>query len=331
VFGPQVRAQAQGDGSNVNRNPTEPGVATFSALDPAARFLVAGDLSAVFLPGRGMLGASLRHRGEELLGRVEDLEASIRMSTICGIPLLHPWANRLDGLRYAAAGREVELEATSPLLHFDRNGLPSHGVSWTQLPWQVIEDRPDALTARLDWRRNDLLAVFPFPHRLELTVTIRPASLTIATTLIADGGSSVPVSFGFHPYFRLPGLSRAEWQVEMPEMRRLVLDARNIPTGHEEPFAAFNARLGTLDFDDGFIVFEGQPAFSLAGAGRQITVQFLEGYPYAQIYAPRGKDFIAFEPMTAPTNALVAGHGLRLAEPGRTFRATFRVDVEAHS
>jgi aldose 1-epimerase len=40
--------------------------------DPAARTLKAGDLEAVFLPGYGMLGASLRHRGVELLGRVQD-------------------------------------------------------------------------------------------------------------------------------------------------------------------------------------------------------------------------------------------------------------------
>ena len=271
----------------MTRNPSAPGSEAFSALDPAARTLIAGDLRAVFLPGRGMLGASLRHRGEELLGRVEDLEGSIRAGTTCGIPILHPWANRLDGLRYAAAGREVALDPASPLLHFDRNGLPSHGVSWTDLAWEVSEDRPDTLTARLDWRRDDLLAIFPFPHRLELTATIRPSDLTIATTLIADGGSSVPVSFGFHPYFRLPDLPRAEWRVEMPAMRRLVLDARNIPTGQEEPFAAFDARLGEREFDDGFIVFEGQPSFALSGGGRRITVEFLEGYPCAQVYAPR--------------------------------------------
>ena len=131
----------------------------------------------------------------------------------------------------------------------------------------------------------------------------------------------MPVSFGFHPYFRLPDLPRAEWRVEMPAMRRLVLDARNIPTGQEEPFAAFDAPLGDLEFDDGFIVFEGQPSFALSGGGRRITVEFLEGYPCAQVYAPRGKDFIAFEPMTAPTNALVTGHGLRVVEPGGTFRS----------
>jgi aldose 1-epimerase len=316
-------ARAAGGGGE----PLLPVDADFSALDPTAHLLAAGELCAVFLPGRGMLGASLRHRGEEVLGRVEDLAAAARTGATCGIPILHPWANRLDGLRYAAAGREVALNRASPLLHFDRNGLPSHGVSWADLAWEVREDRPDTLTAWLDWRRDDLLAIFPFPHRLALTATIRPTDLTIATTLTADGGSRVPVSFGFHPYFRLPDLPRAEWRVEMPAMRRVMLDTRNIPTGHEEPFAVFDTRLGARGFDDGFIAFEAQPTFALSGGGRRITVEFLEGYPCAQVYAPRDKDYIAFEPMTAPTNALVTGHGLRVVEPGATFQATFRIGV----
>jgi hypothetical protein len=44
--------------------------------DPSAVTLVAGDLEAVFLPGYGMLGASLRHRHIEILRRVQDLEVA---------------------------------------------------------------------------------------------------------------------------------------------------------------------------------------------------------------------------------------------------------------
>ena len=83
------------------------------AADGAVR-LSAGDLEAVFLPALGMLGASLRHRGTEILRRVEDLEDAAAKGSTAGIPLLHPWANRLDGLRYRAAGREVVLERSSP-------------------------------------------------------------------------------------------------------------------------------------------------------------------------------------------------------------------------
>ena len=69
-------------------------------------------------------------------------------------------------------------------------------------------------------------------------------------------------------------------------------------------------------------------SFSVAGAGRRITVEFLEGYPYAQVFAPKDKDYIAIEPMTAPTSALTSGRGLRLVKAGEKFRAEFRIRVE---
>ena len=63
--------------------------------DPTTRMLLAGDLEAVFLPAHGMLGASLRHRGVEILRRVDDLQAAAARGSSAGIPLLYPWANRL--------------------------------------------------------------------------------------------------------------------------------------------------------------------------------------------------------------------------------------------
>jgi len=52
--------------------------------------MTAGDLEAVFLPGRGMLGVSLRLRGEEFLRRLENLEAAAAKGSTAGIPLLYP-------------------------------------------------------------------------------------------------------------------------------------------------------------------------------------------------------------------------------------------------
>src|SRR6266850_8467203 len=119
--------------------------------DPSARIIVAGELEAVFLPSHGMLGASLRHRNIEILRRVEDLEAAAAKGSTAGIPLLHPWANRLAGSQYRAARREVNLDPSSPLLHLDERGLPMHGVPWSLLAWKLTEAKQDALTARLEW------------------------------------------------------------------------------------------------------------------------------------------------------------------------------------
>jgi len=295
--------------------------------DPTALRLAAGDLKAVFLPARGMLGASLRHRGEELLRRIEDLAAAAAKGRTAGIPLLHPWANRLATSRYEAAGHEVTLDPSSRLLHLDDGGLPMHGVPWAVLAWEVLDAKPDRIVAGLHWDKPELLAVFPFPHRLEMTVTLRADALTVGTTLLAGSDGPVPVSFGFHPYFGIPGLPRAQWRLTLPAMRKLATDDHGIPSGTEGPFAAFDSSLGEVEFDDGFQVPGEHAAFSLSGAGRRITVEFLEGYGFAQIFAPRGKAYIAIEPMTAATNALVSGRGLKLVGPSERYRAAFRLTV----
>jgi aldose 1-epimerase len=275
-----------------------------------------------------MLGASLRHRGVELLRRVDDLPLAAAKATTAGIPLLHPWANRLEGLRYRASGREVQLDPSSPLLHLDANGLPIHGVPWSLLAWEVVASARERVSARLEWNREELLAIFPFPHRMELSATLDRDGLTLETTLVAGREGAVPVSFGFHPYFGLPDLPRAGWRLATPAMRRLALDARMLPTGAEEPWDRFDDLLGARALDDGFRLIRGEDAsFTLSGAGRRIRVDFLSGYAYAQVYAPPGQDLVAIEPMTAPTNALCSGSGLTLVAPGERYRAAFRVRV----
>jgi len=303
--------------------PRPPGIVN----DPSARTLIAGDLEAIFLPSHGMLCASLRHRGAEILRRVQDLETGAARGSTAGIPLLHPWANRLAEPRYRTAGRDVELDPSSPLLHFDEHGLPMHGVPWSRLTWEVTENRQDSLVAQLDWTQGELLALFPYRHQMELTATLRPDGLTFETTLNASMDGPVPVSFGFHPYLGLPGLPRAQWRLTLPPLRKLVLDPHGIPTGEEEPFGGLDSCLGERDLDDGFALPVEETSFSVAGAGRRISVGLLAGYRYAQVFAPKDQDYIAIEPMTAPTGALTSGLGLRLVQPGGKFRAAFRVFI----
>jgi aldose 1-epimerase len=184
------------------------------------------------------------------------------------------------------------------------------------------------MTARLEWSAKELLNIFPFRHSVELAAIIRPDSLTLKTTLVAGSDGPVPLSFGFHPYLRLPELSRANWHLELPEMRKLVLDARGIPNGDEESFGGSSGQLGENGFDDGFALPQERTSFSVAGAAYTVGVDFLEGYRYAQVFAPKDKDYTAFELMTAPTSALTTGHRLRFVDAGEQFRAVFRILID---
>lgn len=297
--------------------------------DNATLSLVAGDLRAVFWPSSGMLGVSLQYCGEELLRRIDDLDAVRRKGSTAGIPLLYPWANRLASLHYRAAGRDVELDCASPLLHFDDRGLPIHGVPWAHLSWKAMKAEPDSFLACLNWDRLDLLGLFPFPHHTQIVGQITSNALTLETIVLADDLSPVPISFGFHPYFGIPHVPRSQWCVQLPARSRLQVDQRGIPTGEQESFGPFEALLGDSSFDDCFALNDAQASFSLSGGGWHITVTFLEGFPYAQVFAPEDKDFIALEPMTAPTNALISGKGLRVLDSGKEFRTSFRIALRS--
>ena len=175
------------------------------------------------------------------------------------------------------------------------------------------------------WNTPQLLELFPFVHELRIEVALAGGELTVVTTVAATGDNRVPVSFGFHPYLRLPGGSRTTWQLHLPPAKHLTLDDRMIPTGERAAAPDGVLALAESSWDDGFVV-RSQPArYAAETTQAAIALELVAGYPYSQIYAPPGKDFICFEPMTAPTNALRSGDGLTVLEPGEEYRAEFRV------
>lgn len=292
-------------------------------------------LEATFAPTAGMVGCSLKHAGEELLGTRDGLASYARKRNTMGIPLLHPWANRLGGFDYEAAGRHVAIDPDSPAIRLDANGLPMHGVLAASPYWTDIvttaDSRGAALSARLDFAAHDeLMAVFPFAHVIELEYRLTGPKLTVATTLRATGGVAVPVSFGFHPYFRLPGVPAAEWRVELPVRRHVEVDERMIPTGESRAVDIPPGPLADRVYDDGYDEIADPPVFSISGGGRGIAVEFGASYGVAVVWHPSGGDFICFEPMTARTNALGADDpDMRLVPPGESFKASWSVTVTA--
>ncbi|HEX8802893.1 MAG TPA: aldose 1-epimerase [Acidimicrobiales bacterium] len=310
-------------------------------------------LTATFMPELGMLGTSLRHRGGELLALPGGLEG-YQAGHVTGLPLLAPWANRLGTLRYVVGDVEVDLSGLP--LHTDELGLPIHGTMTAQAGWEVTAVGQRSLSARFPFGEHpELLASFPFPHVLDLDVTLGDGTLTVTTRLTAGADRAVPVAFGYHPYLRLPRTTRDAVRLALPDRRHLLLDHRHLPTGQVRPDPAEEAPLGDRAFDDlydlgdpaGSRVGGGSPAGSrvgsrvggadgrgrgsgpalgLAGGGRRVTLTLDAGYRYAQVFAPADADVVCLEPMTAPVNALVDG-GYPLVAPGGSYTARFSLHV----
>jgi galactose mutarotase-like enzyme len=288
----------------------------------AAVELATDSTRAVVVPELGMLVASFAVDGFDHVARPGGVAAA-RAGHTTGATLLSPWANRLHRRSYRVADTVVSLRGLR--LHTDDAGLPMHGTMIGRSGWDVAALGRGRLAARYDFAADpEGLAAFPFPHMVRVSVRVGRRHLRVDTAIEATGDTPVPISFGWHPYLRVPG-ARDEWSVALPFVAHARLDRRGIPTGRARAEPADTVALAGRAFDDLF-AFAGDRAATLVGGGRRLTMGGDERYPYLQVFAPPGRPFCCLEPMTAPTDALVTGdHPTILA--GATFEAAYTLTV----
>ncbi len=288
-------------------------------------------LVAEFCPAAGMVGCSLTDRGLQVLGLRGGLGHYLDDAKTFGIPLLAPWANRLASPEYTVAGVTADVTGV-PGVHLDANGLPIHGLLAASSGWNVRDivagPAGAGVTAALQFDESrPEFPGFPFPHEVAVTVRLTGRVLTITTGITPLTDQAVPVAFGWHPYFALPDVPRADWVLHQPFTRRVVLDDRCIPTGALEDVAASEARLGSRTFDDLFTeVVPGTSAW-ISGGDRRVGITYVAGYPYAVVFAPPDADLVALEPMTAPTDPFAGRFPVTLAVAGETHSAVFAIEV----
>lgn len=261
---------------------------------------------------------------------------------LSGIPFLAPWANRLNEQNFWANGKKYTFNMT---LGNIRGSLPIHGMLSASPLWEVMEvaaDRQSAhVTSRLQfWKSPDLMAQWPFAHEYEMTYRLADGMLEVRITVTNLSSDPMPVVLGFHPYYRIPGIPRDNWNAIIPARKIVVADDRLIPTGESKPFdlpSPVPLKGHTLDtgFTDLVRDADGRAHFSIESDGKKVETLFGPKYPVAIVWeppAPEGqtRDFICFEPMTGITSAVNLQHegkyaDLQTVAPGAKWTESFWV------
>ena len=258
---------------------------------------------------------------------------------LAGVPFLGPWANRLDEQAFYAGERKYAFDME---LGNVRGAHPIHGFLSAASDWEVVEARADAtsawVTSRLEFFRHPLwMAQFPFAHTIEITHRLQDGVLQTAIALHNLSVEAMPVAIGFHPYFALSDAPRDEWTIALGARTEWVLAPDKIPTGETRPIAqrfpdpkAAALKDHDLDHVFGDLVRDpsGRAVMSVTGKSQKLDVVFGPNYRAAVVYAPRGRDFICFEPMAGITDALNLAHRglykeLQQIPPGQTWRESF--------
>ncbi|MFN0170926.1 MAG: aldose 1-epimerase [Bryobacteraceae bacterium] len=257
---------------------------------------------------------------------------------LCGNPFLAPFANRIDQDAFYVEGRKYLLNGELGNLRRDGNQKPIHGLLMFSHLWKVIEHHADGgaawVTSHLEfWKHPELMAQFPFAHSLYMTYRLSKGVLEVETEIRNLSAASMPVAIGYHPYFRLHDAPRDEWTVHVAAKRHYSLSPQLIPTGETEAVNLPDpVSLATTQLDDVFGGLvrgsDGRAEFWVKGKKETVSVTYGPKYPVAVIYAPKGREFICFEPMSAITNAFNLAHGgvykeMQTIPPGGTWKESF--------
>jgi aldose 1-epimerase len=283
------------------------------------------------------------HGNAVLWSPYESLGEFKRKPVFMGVPFLAPWANRLDEDGFWANGHKYSLNAALNNFRRDEFHQPIHGLVAYASDWKIIDSGADAhsawVTSRLEfWRRPDWMAQFPFAHVIDMTHRLAKGVLQVTIAVENLSSAPMPLSMGFHPYFSLP--DRDEWRLHLPVREHVTLSDRLIPTGEIKPVDIPDSLpLRGARLDDIFTALirdsAGRAVFSAANGDRRINVSYGPKYPVAVVFAPPGRNFVCFEPMTGITDAFNLAHqgkysGLQTVPAGGKWEESFWISATGY-
>jgi aldose 1-epimerase len=214
-----------------------------------------------------------------------------------GIPLLAPFANRLDEQAFYANGKKYNFDME---LGNVRGAIPIHGYLSGATDWKMVEAKADGtaawVTNKLDFYRNpQWMKQFPFAHTLQMTYRLQDGVLEVRTRIDNLSVEPMPVAIGFHPYFQLTDSTREDWTLSVGAKTQWLLAQNKIPTGETEPIEKFFPNphavpLKDFDLDHVFGDLErdaqGRAVMSVKGKTQQLDVIVGPNYRSVVLYSP---------------------------------------------
>jgi len=300
----------------------------------------ANRVEVLIAPSLGNRAYAMNVHGANILHMPASNVSGLR--ELSGIPFLAPWANRIPGGGFHANGQWYAFNESLGVLRMHPEHVAIHGMLTSSNLWQVTDVGADSTAAwvvsHLEfWRYPSLMANWPFAHEYEMTYRLAGGELEVSVAVKNLSAEAMPLVIGFHPYFTIPGVPRAECVAHIPAGTAVVVDERLCATGEMRPNTLPDPTpLAIHVLDDGFTDLvrdsgaDGPATFWMEGVGRRIEVSFGPKWQVGVVYAPSGREFICFEPMAAITNGInLASEGkypaLQSVAPGDVWRESFRV------
>ncbi len=180
-------------------------------------------------------------KGKDLVRPGASAEAFENAPGLNGMPLLAPFANRIDQTAFYANGKKYNFDVE---LGNVRGPIPSTGFVGGYKGWELVDSKADATGAwamcKLDFYKNPaFMKQFPFAHTITITYRVANGTLEVRTRLDNLSSDPMPVVIGYHPIYELPEGNRDDWTVSLDAKTHWIEIPERLPTGETQPIENF--------------------------------------------------------------------------------------------
>jgi aldose 1-epimerase len=233
---------------------------------------------------------------------------------------LFPFPNRIANGQYSFENKVYNFPVNFP---HENNAI--HGIvleSNFSVVQKKVSEESAALT--IQYKTTGDEAGYPFKVIIMIEYVLAENSFSVKTNIENVDNKNVPVSDGWHPYFKT-GSKIDDCILTLPVLYSYEVDDRMLPTGNiikEETFIT-PMKIGNSNFDTNYklaITENKTLSVKLRDPIQNITLVLWQEagigkYNYLQIYTPPDRQSIAIEPMTCLTNAFNNNEGLIVLKP----------------
>ena len=225
-----------------------------------------------------------------------------------GVPVLFPNCGGPDGGVHMFDGKAYPME--------------NHGLA-DLCAWDVESVGPDGVTLVLESTPLTKF-LYPFDFTLLVTYNLVGNKATISLTVINEGGTDMPFSFGYHPYFMASKLENVDFDIHCATCSE---SAKG-----EQPAAPEKITLTRKEGADNTIRLltgvQFPMTFTDSGNGHKVTVDADETFDNGVLWQQDAENFVCMEPWNGWANSVNEEGKHEVLEPDEAMTSEWSITIE---
>jgi aldose 1-epimerase len=253
-----------------------------------------GKTKLSFLPDYGGKISDLSFDGFDVFRPLSTESIKLLKSAKGGNFPLVPFSNRIKNSKFHFNNTLYKLDENKSV---SPHSIHGHGYIGK---WSIIDQTPSS--ALISYSHYPLKAGWPWAYEVKQEINLEKSSCSIRLSIINKSNSSMPIGFGFHPFFNFNDNVTLEFDAE----REWIGLPESFPNKTQNIKNNFNVKNGanlwkiekTVCYEN----FKGNIKINWIDQQKSVTIEVDKIFNHLIVHVPKGGDYFCIEPVSHPTD-----------------------------